>query len=408
MKGRVYKFSLFRTFNFQTVTGFVRKRSPKFLGGFGFRTRRDLDRRNQTQKTPLNYGTRFALIFWLLLCPASPFFQILHLLLVLFFGAFVFPSFRRTMLVFFLLLHQTLKRKHSGVAFSSIFLCCCCSSSYLSSFLASFLSTHFSDILSQTLVTFILGLSGFSVVDVLISLVFFFSPSLAGWFFFSSSCVWCFGFRLWQIGPFSLQFWCFYNGSYYVWYTAAVSCTFRDTFCAFFPKALVLNPSLFLVYSFSLLFLILSMSRFHVSFLAFLNPFWDDILVVLLLLNLCCPFPFFVSASFLETKFLTAPSPIQLTFSFGCLALLLSIFELLSFLAWCFLLCLFFLLVFVWFSYGCCFHLSFDFWCFSSLFFFLLVFVRFLLRLLFWLHFPCGSGVFWGVSAIPIWVRMFC
>ena len=80
-------------------------------------------------------------------------------------------------------------------------------------------------------------------------------------------------------------------------------------------------------------------------FLAFINPFWDDILVVFLLLYLCCPFPFFVCASFLENIFLTSPSQIQLPFIFGCLALLFSIFELLSFHAWCFLLCLFFLLV---------------------------------------------------------------
>ena len=104
-----------------------------------------------------------------------------------------------------------------------------------------------------------------------------------------------------------------------------------------------------------------------------------------LLLYLCCPFPFFVCASFLETDFLTSPSQIHFPFTFiSCLALLFSILELLYFHAWCFLLCLFFCLVFAWFSSHCCFHLSFHFWCFSCLFLLLLVLALLWMRVLWW------------------------
>ena len=46
----------------------------------------------------------------------------------------------------------------------------------------------------------------------------------------------------------------------------------------------------------------------------FINPFSDNILVLFRWLYLCCPFAFFVSASFLPTSFLQSPSPIHLAF----------------------------------------------------------------------------------------------
>ena len=66
----------------------------------------------------------------------------------------------------------------------------------------------------------------------------------------------------------------------------------------------------------------------------------------------------------------------------------------------CFLLCLFLLLVFVWFSCGCCFHLSFHVWCFSSSIIFVGFCFDFVVSVVLVSGydktvFPCTSGIFW-------------
>ena len=86
--------------------------------------------------------------------------------------------------------------------------------------------------------------------------------------------------------------------------------------------------------SFSLVF----SSVIHFNIVFFINPFWDIILVSFLWLDLCCPFPFFVSASFLPTSFLPSPSPIHLAFILGRFALLFFLFARYCFQAWRFLL----------------------------------------------------------------------
>ena len=95
MKGRVYQFSLFRTYNFQIVTGCAEKRSSKFLRGFGFRAWKGLDRRN------------ICADFLAVADPENPVLKTLHLLLLLFL-LFSSLSFRKTMFVFFLFLDQAL------------------------------------------------------------------------------------------------------------------------------------------------------------------------------------------------------------------------------------------------------------------------------------------------------------
>ena len=72
-------------YSFQTVTGFVRKRSSKFLEGFGYRDRKSFERRNRAKVT-LDNGTRFALISGSCIPRETAYFKILHLLLVFFCG----------------------------------------------------------------------------------------------------------------------------------------------------------------------------------------------------------------------------------------------------------------------------------------------------------------------------------
>ena len=86
-------------------------------------------------------------------------------------------------------------------------------------------------------------------------------------------------------------------------------------------------------------FILFFSSVFHFNIVFFINPFWDIILVSFLWLDhLCCPFPFFVSASFLPTSFLPSPSPIHLAFILGRFALLFFLFARYCFQAWRFLL----------------------------------------------------------------------
>ena len=99
----------------------------------------------------------------------------------------------------------------------------------------------------------------------------------------------------------------------------------------------VLNHNLRIVFALRLVFLLLlllSYSQFLIF--SFINPFWDNILVLFLLLYLCCPFPVFICASFLQASFLTSPCRTQLAFIFGRLVLLFFRLELLCFDDWYF------------------------------------------------------------------------
>ena len=174
-------------------------------------------------------------------------------------------------------------------------------------------------------------------------------------------------------------------------------------FCSFFPPKPFFQSTLGLSF-----FLVIYFSS------VFPNPFSDNILVVFRWLYLCCPFPFFVSASLLPTischpllqstllsflvvSFFHSSSLHDIVFRFG-----VSFF-------------LVFFLVFVWFLCECCCHLSFHHWEFCSLIFFLLSFLLskcgvgcFGLRLrhrekVFFLRFWC-----FFYRGIPIWVWMFC
>ena len=177
-------------FHFQGVTGFVRKRSSKCFGGGGSA----LGLRMASNVEPdTRYSVRQRDAIFADFLATSPFFQILHLLLVSFLGHFSFSNFEKPCLCFSVFLIKPLRENILLLFFVALIIFCCCS--YLSSFLASFLSTHFSDILFSNPRCFHFGpVCFFSVVDVLISFVLFVSPSLAS--FFVSSCVWCFGFRL--------------------------------------------------------------------------------------------------------------------------------------------------------------------------------------------------------------------
>ena len=123
----------------------------------------------------------------------------------------------------------------------------------------------------------------------------------------------------------------------------------REIFCSFSPPRPFSKTTLGL--SFSLVF----SSVFHFNIVFFINPFRDIILVSFFWLYLCCPFPFFVPASFLPTSFLPSPSPIHLAFIFGRFALLFF----LSSRNFCVRLGASFfpfVLVFVWFASDCCCH----------------------------------------------------
>ena len=87
-------------------------------------------------------------------------------------------------------------------------------------------------------------------------------------------------------------------------------------FCSFVPP----KPLLQQVSLLCLLFI------FH-------QPLWDNIIVCFFCSNFFCPVPFFMFASVLQRNFLTSPS---LVFIFGCLVLLLFIFEYFVFHDWCF------------------------------------------------------------------------
>ena len=97
----------------------------------------------------------------------------------------------------------------------------------------------------------------------------------------------------------------------------------REIFCSCLPpKTLFQNPSLFLVFCFPSFSCVFPFKIPCLLFFSFINPFSDNFLVLFLVLYLCCPFPFFICASFLQTNFLTSPSQIQLAFTFGYLVLL--------------------------------------------------------------------------------------
>ena len=108
----------------------------------------------------------------------------------------------------------------------------------------------------------------------------------------------------------------------------------REMFCSFFsPKALFSKPHS--VCHFLLFFFCLP---FQHSMFFFHQPLEILLVFFFLWLYLCCPFPFFVSASFLPTSFLPSPSPIHLVFILGRFALLFCLFARYCFQAWRFLL----------------------------------------------------------------------
>ena len=112
------------------------------------------------------------------------------------------------------------------------------------------------------------------------------------------------------------------------------------------PKAFLQKPALVLQNS---------------IFFSFINPLGDNILVLLLLLYLFCPFPFFILRfSFKHISWH------PLVFIFGCLVRLFFIFELFCFHDWCFSLSCFS----CWFLCSCCvccFLFLFNCFCLSSL-----------------------------------------
>ena len=116
----------------------------------------------------------------------------------------------------------------------------------------------------------------------------------------------------------------------------------REMFCSFFPPKPFFKNTLGL--SFSLVFFC---SVFPFNIPCFSSS--DNILVLFLWLYLCCPFRFFVSASFLPTSFLPSPFPIHLAFIFGRFALPFFLFAWYCFQAWHFPFSLVgFCLVFFW------------------------------------------------------------
>ena len=198
------------------------------------------------------------------------------------------------------------------------------------------------------------------------------------------ACVGCFALRLWQLTPFSLQFWGFQRGVV-IYDTEKLQKVF-PAIRAKFPPRPFLKKTLWVCHLFLFVFFVLrsSLSTFHVSFVLH-QPLLRECYRFYIWLNLCCPLLVFVCASFLQTSFLTSPwsSRIHLAFIFGRLALLFFIFECYCFQAWCFIVCFscWFLFVFLLtvvvtflFNTGNC-LLCFSFGCF---------FVKFLLRLLFW------------------------
>ena len=86
-------------FNFESDSAFVQKRSSKWLGGLGRRNRTCLSCWKRPETATLNNGTRVVLIFWLFLCPESPF----HFEKPSLFFLFFINPFREKILVLFVL-----------------------------------------------------------------------------------------------------------------------------------------------------------------------------------------------------------------------------------------------------------------------------------------------------------------
>ena len=171
----------------------------------------------------------------------------------------------------------------------------------------------------------------------------------------------------------------FFKRVLYSWYRQRVSGNSRDVLLVSPPpppQGPFSKP--LSVCHFLLFFLLSSIS----TLFFFINPFWDIILVSFLWFYLCCPFPFFVSASFLPTSFLPSPSPIHLAFILGRFALLFFLFARYCFQAWRFLLSFS-----CWFLFGFLLIVVVTFfhhWELYSLFLFLLFLVVQMWRRLFW------------------------
>ena len=172
----------------------------------------------------------------------------------------------------------------------------------------------------------------------------------------------------------------------------------REMFCSFFPQSPFSKT--------------LSVCHFLLSFFFFCLPFQHsmffsstpfEIIFSFCFLGsyLCCPFPFFVSASFLPTSFLPSPSPIHLVFIFGRFSLLFFLFAWYCFQAWRFLLSFS-----CWFLFGFLLTVVVTFFIIGNLVFVFpfCCFVKQMWRRLFWFQindigkrcFPCSSGGFLG------------
>ena len=119
------------------------------------------------------------------------------------------------------------------------------------------------------------SLFGFSDVYVFIIWVFFFCVLC-----FCFSCVCCFAFRLLQITPCSLQFWCFFKGVLLSAMHKKCVLQFERCYALFFsPKPFLQKYFLFVVvWLFFFFFCLPFQASIFVS--SFINPFWGTILVL--------------------------------------------------------------------------------------------------------------------------------
>ena len=174
------------------------------------------------------------------------------------------------MFVFSLFLHQPF-REHSGAVFTFIFLFLFLPSLHFCFF-------PFNTFLSHPLLRPSLLSLGPVWVFVLLMLWLdlcssFLLPLQVGFLF-------CFFLSLvllsdYDQNTFSLLFWCFYNGAYYLWYMKTVSCNFRDTCSSVFSSQSPFFKTR-LCFSFIVVSSFSSVFPFKIPcfiFFCFINPF---------------------------------------------------------------------------------------------------------------------------------------